>query len=226
MTPAAKTPDRRRAPLTAARVIAGAIDVADEVGMERLTIRKLARELDVKPMTLYHHVANKEAILDGMVDIVFSEISKPPEDCNWKMAMGRRSFSARNVLARHPWAVPLMESRTTPGPETLSHHDAVIGCLRRGGFSIEMTAHAYALIDSYVYGFALQEANLPATGGEQMAELAKSIIKPLPAGEYPHLMELTAEHILQPGYDFGNEFEFGLDLILDSLEAAAKLSSL
>ncbi|MDH3753258.1 MAG: TetR/AcrR family transcriptional regulator C-terminal domain-containing protein [Acidimicrobiia bacterium] len=185
-----------------------------------LTIRKLAIELDVKPMTIYHHVANKEAILDGMVDIVFSEIDLPPTDTDWKAAMRQRARSARAVLARHPWATPLMESRTAPGATTLRHHDAVIGCFRRGGFSIAMAAHAYALIDCYIYGFALQEANLPATGGEEMADLAETIIEQLPAGEYPHLTELTAEHVLQPGYDFGDEFEFGLDLILDGLEAA------
>ena len=208
-------------PLTAARVLAGAINLADRIGIEQLTIRKLAAELEVKPMSIYHHVPNKEAIVDGMVDLVFSEISRPPSDTDWKAAMRQRSLSAREVLARHPWAAPLMESRTAPGPETLHHHDAVIGCLRRGGFSIEMTAHAYALIDSYLYGFALQEVNLPATSGEELAELARSIIEPLPTGEYPHLMELAAEHIMQPGYDFGSEFEFGLDLILDGLEAAA-----
>jgi len=171
-------------------------------------------------MTIYHHVANKEAILDGMVDIVFSEIDLPPTDTDWKAAMRQRARSARAVLARHPWATPLMESRTAPGATTLRHHDAVIGCFRRGGFSIAMAAHAYALIDCYIYGFALQEANLPATGGEEMADLAETIIEQLPAGEYPHLTELTAEHVLQPGYDFGDEFEFGLDLILDGLEAA------
>lgn len=224
MTPSANPPKLQPTRLSAARVLAGAIGLADRIGIEQLTMRKLATELDVRTMTIYHHVPNKEAILDGMVDIVFSEISRPPADTDWKTAMRRRSLSARAVLARHPWAVPLMESRTAPGPETLRHHDAVIGCLRRGGFSIGMTAHAYALIDSYIYGFALQEANLPATGGEQMANLAEAIIEPLPTGEYPHLIELTTEHILQAGYDFGAEFEFGLDLILDGLEAAAKRS--
>lgn len=189
--------------------------------MEPFTIRKLATELDVKPMTIYHHVVNKEAIIDGMVDIVFSEIDKPPEDMNWKMAIRRRSLSVRAVLSVHQWAVPLMESRSTPGAETLRHHEAVLGSFRRGGFSIEMTAHAYALVDSYVYGFALQEASLPATGGEELAELAGTILEPLPTDEYPYLTELTTELVLQPGYDFGNEFEFGLDLILDGLEAAA-----
>ena len=207
-----------RAALNRDRVLAGAVALADAVGLEGFTIRKLAGQLDVKPMTIYHHVANKEAIVDGMVDLVFGEIDLPPEALDWKPAVRRRAVSARAVLARHPWAPPLMESRTTPGPHTLRHHDAVIGCFRRGGFSIEMTAHAYALIDSYVYGFALQEAHLPATGGAELAELARQITAPVPEGAYPHLMELTAEHVLAPGYDFGAEFEFGLDLILAGLE--------
>lgn len=225
MTPSAETAPSPPTPLSAARVLAGAIELADRIGIERLTMRKLATELDVRPMTIYHHVPNKAAILDGMVDLVFSEIDRPSRGTDWKTAMRRRSLSAREALARHPWAVPLMESRTAPGPETLRHHDAVIGCLRRGGFSIELTAHAYALIDSYIYGFALQEANLPATGGQQMADLAEAIIEPLPTGEYPHLTELATEHVLQPGYDFGAEFKFGLDLILDGLEAAARRST-
>ena len=225
MTPSTTTSDPPRKPLSTSRVLAGAIGLADKIGIESFTIRRLATELDVKPMTIYHHVANKEAILDGMIDIVFSEIDEPPTDTDWKTAMRQRALSARAALARHRWATPLMESRTAPGAVTLRHHDAVIGCFRRGGFSIAMTAHAYALIDSYIYGFALQEANLPATGGEEMADLAETILEPLPAGEFPYLMELTAEHVLQPGYDFGDEFEFGLDLILDGLEAAAKLSS-
>ena len=224
MTPSsAATSDPPRTPLSTSRVLAGAVALADKIGIDAFTIRKLATELDVKPMTIYHHVASKEAILDGMVDIVFSEIELPPTDTDWKTAVRHRALSARAVLARHPWATPLMESRTAPGAVTLRHHDAVIGCFRRGGFSIPMTAHAYALIDNYIYGFALQEANMPATGGQDMADLAEAIIEPLPAGQYPYLMELTAEYVLQPGYDFGDEFEFGLDLILDGLEAAAKL---
>jgi AcrR family transcriptional regulator len=223
MTPSATTGVPPRISLSASRVLAAAVALADKIGIEAFTIRKLATELHVKPMTIYHHVANKEAILDGMVDIVFGEIDDPPADTDWKPAIRQRAYSARAVLARHPWATPLMESRTTPGAVTLRHHDAVIGCFRRGGLSIAMTAHAYALIDNYIYGFALQAANLPATGGNEMTNLAETIIEPLPADQYPHLMELTTEHVLQPGYDFGNEFEFGLDLILDGLEAAAKL---
>jgi AcrR family transcriptional regulator len=202
-------------------VLLGAVALADRIGIEAFTIRKLATELDVKPMTIYHHVPNKEAILDGMVDIVFGEIDNPPTDLGWKPAIRQRSLSARSALARHSWAVPLMESRTTPGPETMRHHEAVLRCFRRGGFSVALTAHAYALVDSYIYGFAIQEANLPATGGQEMADLAETIIAPLPVGEYPYLTELTTEHVLQPGYDFGAEFEFGLDLILDGLGEAS-----
>ena len=210
----------KRTRLTAERVLAGALALADEIGIDDLTIRRLADALDVKPMTIYHHVANKEAIIDGMVDLVFAEIELPDPELAWNTAIRRRCASARNVLARHRWAAPYMESRTNPGPATLAHHDAVLGCLRRA-LSIEMTAHAYALLDAYVYGFALQEATLPATGGEEMAELAGEMAAHFPAGQYPHLAEFTSEHVLQPGYDFTSEFDFGLDLILDGLERSA-----
>ncbi len=218
MTPqSTETAQKPRPTLNRQRVLEGAIALADDVGMDGFTIRKLATAIDVKPMTIYHHIPNKEAIIDGMVDLVFGEIDLPPSGTDWKSAMQQRGRSARAVLARHPWATPLMESRTNPGPNTLGHHDAVIGCLRLAGFSIEMTAHAYALIDAYIYGFALQEAGLPATGGEEMADLAQHITEPFPADQYPHLMELTTEHVLKPGYDFAAEFEFGLSLILDAL---------
>jgi AcrR family transcriptional regulator len=194
--------------------------MADGVGVDALTIRKLATELDVTPMAVYHHLPNKDSIIDGMVDLVFSEIELPPIGLDWKTAIRRRSVSAREVLARHRWAAPLMESRRTAGEATLRHHEAVLDCLRNGGLSIEMSAHAYALIDAFIYGFALLEANLPATGGQDMARLAETIIEPLSPDLYPRLIELTAEHVLQPGYAFGNEFDFGLDLILNGLEAA------
>ena len=210
-----------RPALSRERVIAAAVSLADSIGVEALTIRKLAAELDVKPMSIYHHVANKDAIIDGMVDVVFSEIEIPQPAMEWKEAIRRRAASARVVLARHPWAAPLMESRTSPGPATLRHHDAVLGCLRSAGFSWAMTAHAYALIDAFVYGFALQEASLPATAGAEIAELAEQMAASMPPGEYPNLVGFTSEHVLQPGYDFGREFDFGLELILEGLEAAA-----
>jgi len=214
--------DRKRSRLNRAKVLQAAIELADEIGIEALTIRKLADRLDVGAMTIYHHVPSKEEIIDGMVEIVFAEIRKPQVDVDWKTAMRQRCISARRVLNRHPWAAPLMESRPSPGPANLSHHDAVIGTLRNGGLSIEMTAHAYAILDSFVYGFAFEEATLPATGGEGFAEIAEQIAAHFPSDEYPHLAELTFEHVLKPGYDFGDSFEFGLDLIIDGLERAAK----
>jgi AcrR family transcriptional regulator len=209
-----------RVPLTRQRVLDAAVALADREGVRSLSMRKLAQELGVEAMSLYHHVANKDAILDGMIDVVFGEIDLPAGEADWKAAMRRRAVSAREALRRHPWATGLMETRTTPGPATLRHHDAVLGILRNGGFSVELAAHAYSLLDSYIYGFALQEASLPFHTSEETAALAESIMSGFPADAYPHLTELTVEHVLQPGYDYGNEFLFGLELILDGLDRA------
>jgi AcrR family transcriptional regulator len=195
----------------------GAIAIADAGGIGSLTIRSLAQELGVKPMSVYHYVANKDEILDGIIDLVFSEMELPSAGGDWRSEMRRRAISARKVLGCHRWAIGLLESRTSPGPANLRYHDAVIGTLRAAGFSVEMTGHAYALLDSYVYGFALQEASLPFEGSETVAEVAGPMMQKFPAGEYPHFVELATEYILQPGYDFGNEFEFGLSVILDAL---------
>ena len=173
-------------------------------------------------MSLYHHVAGKQALLDGMVDLVFGEIELPAGAGDWRAAMRRRAVSAREVLGRHPWAIALMESRRTPGPANLRHHDAVIGCLRRAGFPVALTAHAYSILDAYIYGFALQEASLPFGTPEETAEVATQIMDAFPADAYPHLAELAVEHVLRPGYDYGDEFEFGLKLILDGLERLAR----
>lgn len=220
MPPQAARPKRPR--LTPERVLQAGVALADKIGIADLTIRRLAQALDVKPMTIYHHVPSKEAIIDGMVDLVFAEIDLPPTDLDWRAAIRVRSQSMRHVLASHPWASPLMESRTNPGLATLTHHDAVLGCLRNGGLSLELTGHAYALIDAFLYGFALQEATLPATGGDEMTDVAGSMAERMPADLLPHLAEFTVAHILQPGYDFGDEFEFGLNLILDGLAATAE----
>jgi AcrR family transcriptional regulator len=206
--------------LSRERVLVEAVALADENGIDTLTMRRLADRLHVEPMSLYHHVANKNEILDGMVDVIFREIELPSARAEWKTAMRERAGSARDALRRHPWAIGLMQSRATPGPATLRHHDAVIGCLRNAGFTVELTAHAFSAIDGYVYGFAMQELNLPFTTPEETAELAVTFLEHFPAEEYPHLAEVTTEHVLQPGYDYGNEFEFGLDLILDGLERA------
>jgi hypothetical protein len=149
--------------------------------------------------------------------MVFSEIELASADGDWRSQMRRRALPARRVLRRHPWAIGLLESRTSPGPATLRHHDAVIGCLRGAGFSVEMTAHAYALIDSYTYGSALQETALPFEGPETVTDVAGPIMEHFAAGDYPHLVEMATEYYFRPGYDFGDEFEFGLDVILDAL---------
>jgi AcrR family transcriptional regulator len=206
-----------RPALSRDRVLRGAVAVADAGGIGGLTIRSLAEELGVKPMSVYHYVANKDEILDGIVDLVFSEIELPSAGGDWQAEMRRRAASTRHTLKRHPWAIGLMESRTAPGPATLRHHDAVIGALRAAGFSVAMTAHAYALLDSYIYGFALQEASLPFKSPETVGDIAEPMLQQFPAGTYPHFVELATEYVLQPGYDFGNEFEFGLNVILDAL---------
>lgn len=207
-----------RVALTRARVLESAVAFADADGIASLSMRKLGEAVGVEAMSLYNHVANKSDLLDGMIDVVFGEIDMPSDVTDWKVAMHRRATSAREVLSRHRWAIGLMESRTSPGPATLRHHDAVLGSLRRGGFSVEMAAHAFSVLDSYIYGFALQEATLPFEAGEQTAELAQEILASAPPGDYPHLTELTIEHVLKPGYDYGREFDFGLELILDGLE--------
>jgi len=208
-------PERPR--LSRDRVLRAAVAVADAGGLGNLTIRSLAKELGVKPMSVYYHVANKDEILDGIVDYVFSQIELPSTDGDWRAEMRKRAESARAVLRRHRWAIGLLESRTTPGPATLRHHDTVIATLRAAGFSQEMTAHAYALIDSYTYGFALQEAALPFEGPETVADVAEPIMEHFTSGDYPHLVEMATEYYIQPGYDFGNEFDFGLTLILNAL---------
>ncbi len=209
-----------RIPLSRQRVLLAAVAFADDNGIQSLSMRKLAAAVGVEAMSLYNHVANKTDLLDGMIDVVFSEIELPAREDSWKTAMRQRAISVHTVLSRHRWAIGLMESRASPGPATLRHHDAVIGCLRDAGFSLELVAHAYAALDSYIYGFALQERGLPFHTPEETAALAQVIVAQFPADEYPHLAEFTFKHVLQPGYAFGEEYEFGLDLILDGLEKA------
>jgi AcrR family transcriptional regulator len=209
-----------RIPLNRRRVLRAAVALADRGGVGALSMRKLAQELGVEAMSLYHHVANKDDILDGIVDVVFGEIELPTGEADWRAAMRRRAISAREALRRHPWATGLMESRSTPGPANIRHHDTVLGILRNAGFSVELAAHAYSLLDAYIYGFALQEASLPFHTPEESVEVAQTIMAEFPADEYPHLAEIATEHVLQPGYDYGNEYLFGLDLILDGLARA------
>jgi AcrR family transcriptional regulator len=213
---------RPRPRLNRERVLDAAISLADAGGIEQLTMRKLGEELGVEAMSLYRHVANKDELLDGMIDVVFGEIGLPSAGVPWKAAMRERAVAARGALTRHPWAVGLMESRSSPGPATLRHHDAVLGTLRAGGFSVELAAHAFSAMDSYIYGFALQESTLPFTTTGETAAVAQAIYAQFAGDQYPHLTELTVQHVLQPGYDYGAEFGFGLDLILDGLDRALR----
>ncbi len=206
-----------RAPLSRERVLRATLVLVDLGGIESLTMRRLGQELQVEAMSLYNHVANKDDILDGIVDLVFSEIALPSDRSDWKTAMRGRAISAREALLHHPWAASLMHSRTNPGPAQLRHHDSVLGSLRGAGFTLVMAAHAVSVIDGYIYGFALQQLNIPIRTPEQVAQVAENILRQL-AAEYPHLAEMITEHAMKPGYDYSEEFEFGLDLILDGLE--------
>lgn len=183
-------------------------------------MRRVARELGVEAMSLYHHVPNKDAILDGVVDAVFAAIELPSaESDDWRDAIRARASSARVVLSRHSWALGLMDSRRNPGPATLRHHNAVLGVLREAGFTLPMAVHAVSLIDSYIGGFVLQEANLPVTTQDDVEQVAGSILEHVPADELPYLTEVIVHHALRPGYDHTSEFSYGLDVILEALEA-------
>jgi AcrR family transcriptional regulator len=218
-----------RAPLSRERVLQAAVVLAARDGIEALSMRKLADELGAGAMSLYHYVPNKEELLDGMVDIVFGEIELPATDGDWKAAMRRRAISTREVLNRHRWAVGVMESRRTPGLASLRLHDAVLGCLREGGFSIETTIQAYSALDAYIYGFALQEKSVPFEDAEGSTAVVEEQVREFDElaaqrhfgameDEFPYLAEVVVGHVAKVGYDFATAFEYGLDLILDALE--------
>jgi AcrR family transcriptional regulator len=206
-----------RNPLSSARVLQAAVVLADAAGLEAFSMRGLAQELGVVPMALYKHVANKDEIFDGMVDIVFGEIELPSGDLDWRSAMRHRAISTREALQRHSWAIGMMESRH-PGPASLRNHNAVMGCLRKAGFSFEMAVHAYSVQDAYIYGFALQEKDLgfetPGSAGEAAQRRAKTIGA---LEDYPYLVEIATK-LPESGYDNDIEFVWGLDLILDGLD--------
>lgn len=201
------------------RVLDAATAIADGSGLEAMTMRALAARLGVKPMSIYHHVAGKDAVLDGLVDRVFTEMALPTPGRPWRDEVAARARSARTVLLRHPWAVGLLESRSSPGAATLRQHDAMLGVLREAGFSLELAGHAYALLDAYVYGFVVQEVSLPFED-TPTAEVAESIMSAMPEGEYPYLVEYAVERAMAPGYSFGAEFDVGLGLVLDAVEGA------
>lgn len=204
--------------LSKERVVAEAVRLADREGVDGLSMRRLAGALGAGAMSLYHYVASKDELLDAMIDVVFDEIELPPEGTDWQSAMRREAESTRDVLARHPWAIALMESRTTPGPANLRHREAVTACLRRAGFSVLTATHANWLLNSYVYGYALQAATLPFDTAAELAGLAEDLYLPqLPPEQFPYLNE-SAAGLVAAGYDPAAEFAFGLDLVLAALE--------
>jgi AcrR family transcriptional regulator len=209
-----------RAHLSRERVLETAVGFADRHGLEALSMRKLGEELGASPMSAYYYFPNKERLVDGMVDVVFSEIEPPSRELDWKTAMRRRAVSTREALNRHRWAVGHMEGRTDHGPANLRLHDAVLGCLRAAGFSIEATVHAYSVQDAYVYGFALQEADMASETPDDFAAEAQRQMDAYEdvLAEYPHLAEVVGGYIAKSGYDYATEFLFGLDLILDGLD--------
>jgi len=204
--------------LSEARVVAAAVALADAHGFDSLSMRNLADQLGVVPMALYKHVANKEALLDGMIDVVFAEITFSM-DSDWKGALRDRAMAMRDALLRHPWAVGRMESGT-PGPANLRHHNAVMECLRaKAKLSFPAAVHAYNVMDSYVYGFALQEKTLAPDIPAEAERRTEIVVEehPAPLEEYPYLMDVATE-LAKSGYDFAEEFEFGLDLVLDGID--------
>lgn len=211
--------DATRVPLNRDRVLRAAVDLADREGIEALSMRRLGQQLGVEAMSLYNHVANKADLLVGIADIAGSEIHLPSTADDWRTEMRLRATSARDVFSRHPWVAGLLEAGIDPPvPATLRQHNAVIGILRACGFSMAATAHAFSLVDCYIYGWARQEVTLPFETDDEVGELAAASLAQLPRDEYPHIAEMITEHTLKPGYSYADEFEFGLDLILDALE--------
>ena len=204
--------------MTRERVLRAAVALADEQGIESLTMRELGLRLGVEAMSLYNHVANKGDILDGMVDLVVSEIDLPPDAVGWREAMRRRAISAQAVFSRHPWVSALIDSRESSGPARVHYFDWVLGTLRRAGFTLEMTAHAFSVLDSYIYGFGRQQLNISAGPDIKPEEFAKAFLQGIPADEHPNLREMVVEYAMNAAHDESADFEFGLDLILDGLQ--------
>ncbi|KRF37660.1 TetR/AcrR family transcriptional regulator C-terminal domain-containing protein [Nocardioides sp. Soil805] len=205
-----------RPSLTRDGIVDAAVAVADVGGLTAVSMRNVGRQVGAEAMSLYHHIAGKEELLDALADWAFARITLPGPDESWRDAMAVRAASARAVLLAHPWALGLLESRRHPGPALLHHHDAVIGCLRGAGFPVVLAAHAFSVLDAYVYGFVLTELNLPMGAGEDAEAFATGL--GLAAEDYPHLVEMMTEQVVGGTYAYADEFDYGLDLVLDGLE--------
>jgi AcrR family transcriptional regulator len=205
-----------REPLSPARIIDAAVQVADDRGLGGVSMRTVGAQLGVEAMSLYHHVANKQALLDGLSSWVFDRMGVPPVGEPWRDAMSVHARSMRSVLVRHPWALTLMNSQRAPALGELAQYDAVLGILRGAGFGTRLAAHAVSVIDAYVYGFALTERNLPVEPGADVTDLARDIAPP--ADLFPHLAELVEFMMAADGYVYADEFEYGLEVVLDGIE--------
>jgi AcrR family transcriptional regulator len=204
-----------RVPLSRGRVVEAAAAIADRDGLAVVSMRTVGRELGVEAMSLYHHVANKDALLDSLAEWVFAQLEPPPVGAPWRAALSERARSQRAVLSKHPWGLGLMESRQGAGPVLLQHHDAVLGCLFDNGFGTRLAGHAFSLLDAYVHGFVLTEVNLPfdEPGG------ADEIIAEMPLAAFPHLTRFAMERVAGHDYSYGEEFEVGLEMVLDAIAA-------
>ena len=207
-----------RVPLSRERVLRAAIALADEGGIESLSMRKLGQELGVEAMSLYHHVANKDDLLDGIVDVVTSEIEVPSDETDWKEAIRRTAISSHDVFVRHRWSCSLMMRRARPSPDRIRWMEAVLRTFREAGFSADMTHHAFHALDSHITGFTLWQVSMPFETKEELVDLAEGFMQSIPADEYPYIIEHAEQHIAPSSPDGKSEFEFGLDLILDGLE--------
>jgi AcrR family transcriptional regulator len=209
----------RRTPLSSERIVDAAVRVADDGGLGQVSMRNVGRELGVEAMSLYHHVESKDALLDALVEWIFERIERPEVGGPWRTEMQQRADSAREVLSAHPWALGLLESRRHPGPALLAHHESVLACLRAEGFSLELASHAFSALDAYVYGFVLTEVNLPFAADGDVDGFAAEIEQFLPEDRYPNMAEMLRTQVMGQDYAYGDEFGFGLDLILDQIGA-------
>jgi AcrR family transcriptional regulator len=208
---------KKRLPLNRDRVLSAAVEIADERGVGAVTMREVASRLGVEAMSLYNHVANKDDILDGMADLVAEQFDLPEDVDHWREAMRRRAVSAHEVFGRHPWAPMLFDSRESSGPSRLRYFDWVLGTLMKAGFSVDDAARAFSLLDSYVYGFGIQQFNVSASVDASTEEMAEAILAYIPPEKYPYLHRM-ASHAMQVGYDAEADFDFGLVIVLDGLE--------
>jgi AcrR family transcriptional regulator len=213
-----RTVRRGRPRLSRERVLRAAVTLADEGGIDALSMRRLAKELGVEAMSLYNHVANKDDILDGIVDIAMGEIEIPSDDTDWKASIRQSAISAYEALVRHPWACSLMMSKPRISNARMLWMEGVLRTLREAGFSADMTHHAYHALDSHITGFTLWLVSMPFDSHEELVDMAQDFLPQIPADQYPYVIEHAEQHLADPDPDEPSEFEFGLDLILDGLE--------